>query len=63
MSHYYRNYWNDIKVIRRIKGGDWANTLDHGWIRIQLYEHYMSMGYNPGLVKIERKDDRTNKRH
>jgi len=27
---YYRNYWNDIKIIRRIKGGDWVKTLDHG---------------------------------
>ena len=49
---YYRNYWNDIKIIRRIKGGDWVKTLDHGWITHELYEHYKSMGYDPGVIEL-----------
>lgn len=57
----YKSFWNSIKIIRRIKGGDWVNTLDHGWITNELYEHYKSMGYDPGLlgyeIKKEKKDD------
>lgn len=49
----YRSFWNSIKIIRRIKGGDWVNTLDHGWITYELYEHYKSMGYDPGVIEIE----------
>lgn len=48
-----KSFWNGIKIIRRFKGGDWVNTLDHAWIRFELYEYYKSMGYNPGVIEIE----------
>ena len=50
----YKSFWNSIKIIRRIKGGDWVNTLDHGWITYELYKHYKSMGYDPGPIKFEK---------
>ena len=54
----YKSFWNSIKIIRRIKGGDWVNTLDHGWITYELYKHYKSMGYDPGTIKFEKKENK-----
>jgi hypothetical protein len=51
----YKNFWYSIKLVRRIKGGDWVNTLDHGWITYDLYLNYQSMGYDPGVIKFELK--------
>ena len=55
MNH-YRNFWNSIKLFRKIKGGDWVKTIDHGWITSDLYYHYKLMGYDPGLIKYELKE-------
>lgn len=49
----YKSFWNSIKIIRRIKGNDWVDTVDHGWITYELYKHYKSMGYDPVTIKIE----------
>jgi hypothetical protein len=54
----YKNYWYSIKLIRRIKGGDWVETLDHGWITNDLYLYYKSMGYDPGVIKFELKENK-----
>jgi hypothetical protein len=57
----YKSFWNGIKIVRRLRGGDWVNTLDHAWIKFELYEHYKCMGYDPGVIKIEY--EKHSKRH
>lgn len=54
--NYYRSFWDSIKLVRIIKGGDWVKTMDHGWIRSDLYYYYKSLGYDPGLIKYELKE-------
>jgi len=54
----YKNYCYSIKLIRRIKGGDWVETIDHGWITNDLYLYYKSMGYDPGVIKFELKENK-----
>lgn len=54
----YKNFWYSIKLIRRIIGGEWVETIDHGWITHDLYLHYKSMGYDPGVIRFELKENK-----
>ena len=49
-----QNFWDNFKIIRRIKGGEWYKTKHRGWIRPELFNAYLSSGFDPVLLSWEK---------
>lgn len=47
------NFWNEFKLIRRIKKGKWLKTKYRGWIRPTLYNAYLGYKFDPIILKEE----------
>jgi len=48
------NIWNEIKFIRKFKGGVWYKTKHRGWIRPDLFSAYLGYAFDPKLIKEEK---------
>jgi hypothetical protein len=48
------NVFDEIKLIRRIKGGYWLKTKHKGWINIELYKAYLGYAFDPVVLKEEK---------
>lgn len=44
---------DNIKIIRRIKGGNWVKTKRRGWITLGCYVTYLGYSFDPVLLKEE----------
>ena len=47
------NIWDEIKFIRKIKGGIWYKTKHRGWIRPEIFKLYLGYSFDPILLKKE----------
>lgn len=48
------NVFDQIWLIRRIKGGDWIKTQHRGWITFDTYAEYLNYGFDPiGLKYVQ----------
>lgn len=47
------NIIDEIKLIRRLKGGEWVKTHKRGWLRIDHYNEYIGYRFDPIVIKIE----------
>jgi|AntDeeMinimDraft_5_1070356.scaffolds.fasta_scaffold04536_9 hypothetical protein len=45
--------WNEIRIIRRLKGGSWVKTKERGWIKPEAYNLYISYRFDPVRIKTE----------
>lgn len=50
------NLIDNVKFIRRWKGGVWFKTLERGWIRPEDYQFYIGYKFDPIFLKEENYD-------
>lgn len=48
-----QNIFDNIKLVRWFKGGDWVKTEKRGWITWYCYEDYLSYDFDPIIIKYE----------
>jgi hypothetical protein len=48
-----QNIWDNIKLVRRIKRGNWVKTKHRGWITLECYNTYLGYAFDPVLLKEE----------
>jgi len=48
-----QNIFDNIKIVRRIKGGYWIKTQKRGWIDFELFNDYLSYAFDPVGIKSQ----------
>ena len=49
-----QNLLDEIKLVRRIKGGTWLKTVHRSWITLEVYEDYLSYAFDCIVVYEEK---------
>lgn len=45
--------FDEMRIVRIIKGGTWYKTKKRGWLRPDHYNSYLGYGFDPEVIKIE----------